>query len=321
MYNKLLVIKELLAEIAEEHKPEGTEVKAIIDQWVHAIATESQFFCDIRIISASKLKEYVISRLKQDNLFIDVSSFYDLVFKELKLKPEKNSVFKFIDLFAGIGGVRLGFQQSGGACVFSSEFDKHAQTTYAINHGEIPFGDITKIDPKMVPDHDILLGGFPCQAFSIAGHRQGFNDEKGRGNLFFNVLEVIKEKKPKAFLLENVKNLKGHDEGNTFETIKKLLEGEGYSVIEKILNSMDYANVPQTRERIYIIGFKGEAKWETMNESSTEQFKWPEKQKRTVSIQDILEKKVDEMFYYEKYACHDVLKEEMTKKRYCLSMA
>nr|PMK37668.1 DNA (cytosine-5-)-methyltransferase [Vibrio breoganii] len=222
--------------------------------------------------------------------------------------------FRFIDLFAGIGGVRLGFQNAGGACVFSSEFDKNAQKTYALNHGDFPFGDITQIDPEMIPDHDVLLGGFPCQAFSVAGYRQGFDDEKGRGNLFFYIYEILKAKKPKAFLLENVKNLQGHDKGKTFGIIKDSLKDLGYSVRFKVMNSMEYGNVPQTRERIYIVGFRDESEWESMSGCLTEQFNWPEKTPLNISIRDILEKDVGEVFYYEKYACHDVLKEHMTKK-------
>jgi len=197
-----------------------------------------------------------------------------------------------------------------------SEFDKHAQDTYFLNHGEYPFGDITQISPEVIPDHDVLLAGFPCQAFSVAGHRQGFDDEKGRGNLFFNIYDVLKEKKPKAFLLENVKNLKGHDKGNTYQTIKKYLNDLGYSVMSNVLNSMDYGNVPQNRERIYIVGFKGEQGWKNQEIGSTasSRFSWPEPLELTVSIRDILDENVGEEFYYEKFKCHEQLKEKMTNK-------
>lgn len=161
--------------------------------------------------------------------------------------------FKFIDLFAGIGGIRLGFESQGGKCVFSSEWDKPAQDTYEANFNERPFGDITQIDPEDIPDHDILLGGFPCQAFSICGEQKGFLDT--RGTLFFNIEEILRIKKPYAFMLENVKNLKSHDKGRTFKTIVQHLEALGYFVHHSILNSLDFG-LPQKRERTIIVGFK-----------------------------------------------------------------
>lgn len=161
--------------------------------------------------------------------------------------------FRFIDLFAGIGGIRLGFESVGGHCVFSSEFDKDACKTYEANFGEYPSGDITQIDAKDIPDFDILLGGFPCQAFSIIGKKEGFANETC-GTLFFDIERILKEKRPKAFMLENVRNLMAHDKGNTFRIIKSHLEALGYNVHAKILNALDYG-VPQKRERIIIVGF------------------------------------------------------------------
>lgn len=161
--------------------------------------------------------------------------------------------FKFIDLFAGIGGIRLGFESVGGQCVFSSEWDEFAQQTYAANFGEKPAGDITKIAPESIPDHDILLGGFPCQAFSICGNQKGFLDT--RGTLFFNIEEILRVKQPSAFMLENVKNLKSHDKGQTFKTIIHHLEALGYYVHHTILNSLNFG-LPQKRERTIIVGFK-----------------------------------------------------------------
>ena len=161
--------------------------------------------------------------------------------------------FKFIDLFAGIGGIRLGFESQGGQCVFSSEWDKYAQDTYEANFSERPDGDITKIIPFDIPNHDILLGGFPCQAFSICGNQKGFSDT--RGTLFFNIEQILKIKQPYAFMLENVKNLKSHDQGRTFKTILKHLENLGYFVHHTVLNSLDFG-VPQKRERTIIVGFK-----------------------------------------------------------------
>ena len=166
--------------------------------------------------------------------------------------------FRFIDLFAGIGGIRLGFESVGGECVFSSEWDKYAQDTYEANFGERPQGDITKIKPKTIPEHDILLAGFPCQAFSICGDRQGFLDT--RGTLFFNIEEILRIKRPYSFLLENVKNLKSHDKGRTFQTIIKRLENLGYYVHHKVLNSLDFG-IPQKRERTIIVGFRDNIKF------------------------------------------------------------
>jgi len=157
---------------------------------------------------------------------------------------------KFIDLFAGIGGVRQGLERNGFNCVFSSEWDDACSETYEQNYGEKPYGDITKINEKEVPNHDILCGGFPCQAFSSAGLQKGFEDT--RGTLFFDILRIAKEKKPKVLLLENVKNLKYHDKGRTLKTIIKHLEELGYFVKWEILNAKDFG-LPQNRERIIII--------------------------------------------------------------------
>ena len=163
------------------------------------------------------------------------------------------SKFKFIDLFAGIGGIRIPFEELGGECVFSSEWDKFSQITYEANFGEVPYGDITKIDEKEIPKHDLLVGGFPCQAFSQAGLKKGFQDT--RGTLFFDIARILKYHKPKAFLLENVKHLRGHDSGKTFNTIMTVLRELGYQTVEyKILNAKDFG-VPQNRERIFIFGY------------------------------------------------------------------
>ena len=205
--------------------------------------------------------------------------------------------FKFIDLFAGIGGIRLGFESHGGECVFSSEWDKYAQDTYEANFGERPQGDITKIDPLKIPDHDILLAGFPCQAFSIIGGQKGFSDI--RGTLFFNIKEILAAKNPYAFMLENVKNLKSHDKGRTFETIINILEELGYYVHHTILNSLDFG-IPQKRERTFIVGFK-----ENIS------FSFPKPLGITPSLAEILEDddKVDK-----KYFVSDHIKSRRMKK-------
>ena len=203
--------------------------------------------------------------------------------------------YKTIDLFAGIGGLRLGFERTGRTeTVFSSEIDKFARKTYEANFGSEPFGDITKIEASDIPDHDILLAGFPCQAFSHAGLKKGFEDI--RGTLFFDVARILKEKRPKAFLLENVKGLVSHDKGNAFKTILETLNELGYDVHYKILNTKDF-NIPQNRERIYIVGFLKEA----VSNSSVFDFPIEELKKpgylqvfkRTV-LGDILEKHVSD---------------------------
>ncbi len=163
-------------------------------------------------------------------------------------------MYKFIDLFAGIGGVRLGFEKNGMKCVFSSEWDTFAQQTYKANFNEKPYGDINEIEFAEIPNHDILLGGFPCQPFSMIGKREGFTHET-QGELFFSIVEILKQKKPKAFMLENVPGIKTIDNGKTYETIIKTLNDIGYNVYVLEENSKDYG-VPQKRKRIYFVGFK-----------------------------------------------------------------
>ena len=182
-------------------------------------------------------------------------------FFNVPFPPPSNPKFTFIDLFAGIGGFRIALQNLGGKCVYSSEFDAKAQETYFANYGEMPFGDITKPSTKKyIPkDFDVLCGGFPCQAFSLAGKRLGFADET-RGTLFFEIEEILREHQPKAFFLENVKGLLIHDKGKTIKTILEHLNSVGYDVVyPQIVNAMDFG-VPQHRERVYIIGFRKDLK-------------------------------------------------------------
>ncbi len=160
---------------------------------------------------------------------------------------------RIIDLFAGIGGMRLGFERFGAKCVFSSEWDKSAQNMYEANFGERPFGDINDINPNEIPDHDFLLAGFPCQPFSISGKQLGFLDT--RGTLFFNIEAILSAKKPYGFLLENVKRLTTHNQGKTLALILERLQKLGYTVYYKVLNTLDFG-LPQKRERIYIVGFR-----------------------------------------------------------------
>lgn len=194
--------------------------------------------------------------------------------------------FRFIDLFAGIGGIRLGFEAVGGHCVFSSEFDEDACTTYEANFGEHPSGDITKIDAKDIPDFEILLGGFPCQAFSIIGKKEGFANETC-GTLFFDIERILREKHPPAFMLENVRNLTAHDNGNTFRVIREHLEALGYHVHAKVLNALDFG-VPQKRERIIIVGFIDDVKFD---------FPKPIPEEKRKTLLDILETDVPAKYY------------------------
>ncbi|WP_159990920.1 DNA (cytosine-5-)-methyltransferase [Pelistega ratti] len=204
--------------------------------------------------------------------------------------------FTFIDLFAGIGGFHFALKELGGKCVFASEWDINAQKTYEANHGIKPFGDITKseIKAKIPLDFDILCAGFPCQAFSIAGYQKGFSDS--RGTLFFDIEQIIQAHRPKIVFLENVKNLISHDKGNTFRIILDILENKlNYTVHFKVLNTAEYANIPQNRERIFIVAFNNDSNL------NTAQFYFPEKIKLTKTIHDILEtEKQDDFFYYEK---------------------
>jgi len=199
---------------------------------------------------------------------------------------QTSTEYRFIDLFAGIGGIRQGFEsvfKNKSSFVFASEIDKFAQTTYAANYGHLPSGDITKITPKEIPSFDILLAGFPCQPFSNAGLKKGFNDT--RGTLFFDIARITEHHKPKVVFLENVKGFKNHDKGNTFKVVKETLEKLGYKVYAKVLNAKDFG-VPQNRERIYIIGFL----------DHSIKFKFPEPLDKAVTLGDILEKKVDDKY-------------------------
>lgn len=230
-----------------------------------------------------KLKEWEMGReIIPDDIYFRIMSFPTE--PALKSPPKEQSKFTMIDLFAGIGGIRQAFQRQGGYTVYSSEWDKFAQTTYKINFGEIPDGDITLVNENDIPDHDILLGGFPCQPFSQAGLKKGFEDT--RGTLFFDIARIIKEKQPQAFVLENVKNLASHDGGKTLQTILETLRDElGYHVDYHLLNALDFG-LPQKRERIIIVGSKKPFKMD-----------WNFEIKNKKTLNDILEKKVDSKHY------------------------
>lgn len=217
---------------------------------------------------------------------------------------------KFIDLFAGIGGFRIALQNLGGKCVFSSEWDAQAQKTYFHNFGEMPHGDITLEKTKAaIPDNfDILCAGFPCQAFSIAGHQKGFEDT--RGTLFFDVAEIIRRKRPRAVFLENVKNLQTHDNGKTFTVVKSTLENLGYAVYFKVMNAMEFANVPQTRERIFIVCFD---KSRIINH---EKFSFPKAEKLTRTIHDCIDERTasSDLYYTKKMGHYQDLIEGIKSK-------
>lgn len=198
---------------------------------------------------------------------------------------------KVVDFFAGIGGIRLGFEQAEFDCVFSNEIDPYCCITYKENFGDDPKGDITKLNPSDIkPEFDVFVGGFPCQAFSIAGRKLGFEDT--RGTLFFDIVKILKDKNPKAFLLENVKNLKSHDKGKTFATILNVLENDlKYNVAVKILNAKDFG-VAQNRERVYIVGFRKDV--------FSEKFEFPESTNDKKVLKDILEKNVPIKYFISK---------------------
>ena len=208
---------------------------------------------------------------------------------DVSFPPTKNPSFNFIDLFAGIGGFRIAFQSLGGKCVFSSEWDAQAQTTYEFNFGEVPFGDISKIQGSDIPDHDILLAGFPCQAFSIAGRQAGFEDT--RGTLFFEIARILKEKRPMAVFLENVKNLMHHQNGRTMKRIIEVLTDElGYYVPKpQTINAKEFG-VPQNRERVFIIGF--------LNKKSADCFRYPSPLNDRKVFSDVKERNPVSVRYY-----------------------
>ncbi len=171
----------------------------------------------------------------------------------IEIENKLLSGYKFIDLFAGLGGFRLALESLGAKCIYSNEWDKFAQEVYKDNFGDIPEGDITKVDENTIPEHDILCAGFPCQAFSISGKQRGFEDS--RGTLFFDVARIVKVKKPKVVFMENVKNFAAHDNGNTLRVVKQTMEDLGYTFFQKVLNAVDYG-IPQKRERIYMVCFR-----------------------------------------------------------------
>lgn len=215
--------------------------------------------------------------------------------------------FKTLDLFAGVGGVRLGFERAGFKTIFANDFDKTCKDTYDLNFSEpkLTIKDIWKVEIKDIPKFDILLGGFPCQAFSIAGYRKGFEDEE-KGNLFFRIAEILEERKPTAFLLENVKNIKGHDKGKTFKIIKKTIEDLGYTIKYEVLNSMTHGNIPQNRERIFIVGF--------LDKEKTEAFDFPKEITLTKNFRQFTSNEAEDKYYYNDKPLYEKIKNDINSE-------
>lgn len=266
--------------------------KAVLTHYLHNIHNGvSKYY---KADALKVLDEYILYKQKEEKSSIFAENAMQQLLFEVENVPfptPENYSFKFIDLFAGIGGFRMAMQNLGGKCVFTSEWDKEAQKTYRANYGEVPFGDITKqqIKDYIPEDFDVLCAGFPCQAFSIAGKRGGFDDT--RGTLFFDVAEIIKKHKPKAIFLENVKGLRSHDKGKTLETILNVLRNDlGYYVPEpEIVNAKNFG-VPQNRERIYIVGFR-----QDLNISN---FVYPKPFEKNVTFENVKEENVPPTKYY-----------------------
>lgn len=222
------------------------------------------------------------------------------------------SKLKVASFFAGVGGIDLGFEQTGiFEVIYANEIDKYAVKTYEANFPiKVDCRDINDVRASQIPNFSVMLAGFPCQAFSLAGYRQGFNDEKGRGTLFFELVRIIKTKKPRVIFLENVKNLVGHDHGNTFRVILEHLDKLGYHVRYQVLNAKDYGNIPHGRERIYIVAFR--------NKSLYQKFEFPSPIKLMTKLSDCINfnEKQDDRYYYTKENCkfYDKLVEGMKKK-------
>jgi DNA (cytosine-5)-methyltransferase 1 len=274
---------------------EGIEDKAVLTHYLHNIKNGVKKHYEKDAIST--LKNFVEYKQEETEIQIVAEDALQQLLFEVENVPfptPENYSFKFIDLFAGIGGFRLALQNVGGKCVFTSEWNNDAKKTYRENFGEVPFGDITKDRNKnYIPEKfDILCAGFPCQAFSIAGYQKGFADT--RGTLFFDIEQIVEKHKPKVVFLENVKNLVSHDNGNTFKTIIETLEQKlGYKTFAKVLNSATHANVPQNRERIFIVAF------DPKQVKNYSKFEFPKPIKLTKTIHDFLDKeKQDDIFYY-----------------------
>jgi len=285
------------------------EDKAILSHWIHNKGTT--FAKPYEKRSKQLLSKELMDYFVRGNVLCE-SAVQQTFFPELfdvPFRPHENTKFTFIDLFAGIGGFRIAMQSLGGKCVFSSEWDEAAQKSYLANYGEVPFGDITSKETKdAIPSgFDIVCAGFPCQAFSLAGQRKGFEDNfKGmsRGTLFKDVVDICEKHKPKAIFCENVKGLTIHDKGRTFEVIKGAFRELGYEVFSQILNSKDFG-VPQNRERIYIVAFR--------KDIAPEKFKFPSPTDATRRIKDIIESTPVSARYYLSNTYFETLKRHRSR--------
>jgi DNA (cytosine-5)-methyltransferase 1 len=285
--------------IAKPHTPEGTTSEALAHQWIHALANDFDLFGEYEGVS----KQELVKVLEENGIPSTSKVLKSILRQAFPIASSTKQTFRFIDLFAGIGGMRIGFQNAGGVCVFSSEFDKHAQATYFKNYGETPFGDITKIPTEAIPEHDVLIAGFPCQPFSHAGLKLGIDDT--RGTLFYDIARILEKNKPSVAVLENVKGLISHDGGYTLQVILKTLSRIGYrcnipvEIIEEgspkllqglakkmVLKSCDFG-VPQNRQRIYIVLWKN---------SEIENFEYPKPIGVPTRVGDILEINPDKKF-------------------------
>ncbi len=219
----------------------------------------------------------------------------------------KNEKLKTADFFAGVGGMRLGFEKAGFKTIFANDFDKNCKETYDKNFKEpkLFLEDIWKINIKNIPKFDVFLGGFPCQSFSIAGDRKGFKDKR-RGNLFFCITKILKKKRPPVVMLENVKNLKTHDKEKTFKIIKKTLEDLGYHVLAEVLNSMKHGNIPQNRERIFIVGF--------LDKKKADAFAFPKPIPLKKSFREYVAEEAEEKYYYNNKPLYEKMIDEVNSE-------
>ena len=288
-----------LIELAATVTPEGSTPQATAHQWLHSLAFGFEPYGKNLGITVDRLNEL----LENAGISNSPKTLHSALKKHFPMMPSSKVGFRFIDLFAGIGGMRIGFQNAGGRCVFSSEFEKNAQATYFKNHGDFPFGDITKIPTEAIPEHDVLIAGFPCQPFSHAGLKLGIDDT--RGTLFHDIARILEEKQPAVALLENVKGLISHDQGYTLQVILKTLTRIGYQcnvpreLIEHgtpkqiqeiakkmVLKSTDFG-IPQNRQRIYIV------LWKNIDNTY---FEYPKPLGLPTRVGDILEAKPDPKF-------------------------
>ncbi len=288
MNDYIVQAEDVLSAYARKFVPEGSSEKAVIHQWLSAIAQKKALFSENMGVD----RNHILKILKENNLYKTNGSFKKNIINGYNFVPTDQPQFSFIDLFAGIGGFRIALQKFGGVSVFSSEWDRGAQETYFKNYGDYPFGDITQIDPKSVPEHDILAAGFPCQPFSHAGvsARTSIGQDHGfkcktQGTLFFDVMNIASEIKPKVLFLENVRNIERHDKGYTFKVIQESIEEIGYDFEYAIINSSSL--VPQRRVRCYMVCFRKDLNVD---------FKFPEISGEPLNLRSVLEENVPDSF-------------------------